>query len=157
VQIYFTTCDDLESKLRRTPSIREIADELGIDVGEAIELRGEATALTHLAPLTNASEVSEGRVLGAATASPTPSEWAESQEMSASVKAALRRLTERQRQVLVLYFLEGLAKSEVADILGIGRSRVTQLVQQGLLNLRAELGIDQVNNAEDLLPDQSAT
>ncbi len=157
VQIYFTTCDDLESKLRRSPSIREIADELGIDVAEAIELRGEATTLTHLAPLTNASEVSEGRVLGAATASPTPSEWVESQAMSASVKAALRRLTERQRQVLVLYFLEGLAKSEVADVLGIGRSRVTQLVQQGLLNLRAELGIDRVDNAEDLLPDPPAT
>ena len=52
--------------------------------------------------------------------------------MNDSVKAALRRLTERQRTALVLYFLEGLAKSEIADILGVGRPRVTQLVQQGL-------------------------
>ena len=56
--------------------------------------------------------------------------------MNDSVKAALRRLTERQRTALVLYFLEGIAKSEIADILGVGRPRVTQLVQQGLHNLR---------------------
>jgi DNA-directed RNA polymerase specialized sigma subunit len=55
----------------------------------------------------------------------------------------------------VLYFLEGLAKSEIADILGVGRPRVTQLVQQGLHNLRLELGVDQASDLEDLLPDPS--
>jgi DNA-directed RNA polymerase specialized sigma subunit len=53
----------------------------------------------------------------------------------------------------VLYFLEGLAKSEIADILGVGRPRVTQLVQQGLHNLRIELGLDQASDIDDLLPD----
>ncbi len=52
---------------------------------------------------------------------------------------ALLRLTERQRQVLVLHFLEGFKKSEVADTLGVDRSRVTQLIHQGLINLRLEL------------------
>jgi len=32
------------------------------------------------------------------------------------------------------------SKSEIADALGIDRSRVTQLLQQGLRNLRVELG-----------------
>jgi RNA polymerase sigma factor (sigma-70 family) len=55
------------------------------------------------------------------------------------VKAALLRLTERQRQVLVLHYLEGFQKSEVADILSVDRSRVTQLIHQGLYNLGVEL------------------
>ena len=155
VQIFHAVRDDLESTLRRTPSIQEIAAELGVDVPTAIELQGEAVSLTHLAPLTEAGETSEGRILGAAMAGPSPGDWVESEAMASAVKAALRRLTERQRQVLVLYFLEGLAKSEVATVLGIGRSRVTQLVQQGLHNLRVELGQDNVEAIDDLMPDSS--
>jgi RNA polymerase sigma factor for flagellar operon FliA len=155
VQVYYATRDDLESTLRRTPTIREIAAELGVEVAEAIDLRDEATALTHLAPLTEGNEASEGRILAAATTGLSPSEGAELALMNDSVKAALRRLTERQRMALVLYFLEGLAKSEIADILGVGRPRVTQLVQQGLHNLRRELGLDQSSDLDELVPDSS--
>jgi RNA polymerase sigma factor FliA len=153
VQVFHATRDDLESTLRRTPTIREIAAELGVGIPEAIDLRDEATALTHLAPLTEGNEASEGRILAAATSDLSPAEGAERAAMNDAVKAALRRLTERQRMALVLYFLEGLAKSEIAEILDVGRPRVTQLVQQGLHNLRMELGIDQPSDVDDLLPD----
>ncbi len=153
VQVYHATRDDLESTLRRTPTIREIAAELGVEIPEAIDLRDEANALTHLAPLTTGNEASEGRILAAATSDLSPAEGAERAAMNDAVKAALRRLTERQRTALVLYFLEGLAKSEIAEILDVGRPRVTQLVQQGLHNLRIELGIDQPSDVDDLLPD----
>jgi RNA polymerase sigma factor FliA len=155
VQVFHATRDDLESTLKRTPTIGEIAAGLGVEVAEAINLRDEATSLTHLAPLTEGNAASEGRILAAATSDRTPTEGAELAAMNDSVKAALRRLTERQRTALVLYFLEGLAKSEIADILGVGRPRVTQLVQQGLHNLRIELGVDQPSDIEDLLPDPS--
>jgi RNA polymerase sigma factor FliA len=153
VQVYHATRDDLESTLRRTPTIREIAAELGVGVAEAIDLRDEATSLTHLAPLTEGNEASEGRILAAATSDLSPAEGAERTAMNDAVKAALRRLTERQRMALVLYFLEGIAKSEIAEILDVGRPRVTQLVQQGLHNLRIELGIDQSSDIDELLPD----
>jgi RNA polymerase sigma factor FliA len=156
VQIYYTTCEDLEARLRRSPTIQEIAAELNIEVAEAIELRGDATSLTHLAPLAEGNEGAEGRSLNTATAHPTPSQWVESLSTHESIKQALLRLSERQRQVIVLYFLEGLAKSEVADVLGVDRSRVTQLLQQGLRNLRVELGLDQVADADALLPDPSS-
>jgi RNA polymerase sigma factor FliA len=139
VQIFHVTKDDLESRLHRTPTIQEMAAELGVDVTEAMSLRDEATSLTHLSPLVDSDGMSEGRVLGSATPPPSPTEWVESGATVDAVKAALKRLTERQRQVLVLHFLEGIPKSEIADILGVGRPRVTQLMQQGLTNLRREL------------------
>jgi RNA polymerase sigma factor FliA len=155
VQAYQAALDELESTLRRSPTIGEVATELGIEVSEAIELRGEATSLTHLASLTEGNEPVEGHPLAAAAPDPTPSEWIESVTMRDSVKEALRRLTERQRQVLVLYFLEGFTKSEIADILGVGRSRITQLLQQGLRNLRIELGLGHTDDADELLPDSA--
>jgi RNA polymerase sigma factor for flagellar operon FliA len=153
VQVYHATVEDLQSTLRRMPSIREIAAELGIEVHEAVTLRDEATSLTHLAPLTEGSEASEGRILASSTANLSPTEGAELAVMNDAVKAALRRLTERQRTALVLYFLEGLPKSEIAEILGVGRPRITQLVQQGLHNLRTELGLDQPSDIDEMLPD----
>jgi RNA polymerase sigma factor (sigma-70 family) len=67
--------------------------------------------------------------------------------MRETVKAALLRITKRQRQVLVLHYLEGFQKSEIAEALGIDRSRVTQLIHQGLRNLRLELGDQQAEGA----------
>lgn len=142
VQIYNVTRDDVTARLHRSPTINEMADELGIPAEDAVKLHDEATVLTHLAPLVTGSEASEGRVLGAASPSPSPVEQAEMAETVETVKAALRRLTERQRQVLVLHFLEGMTKGEIADVLGVGRPRITQLMQQGLRNLQTELGVD---------------
>jgi RNA polymerase sigma factor FliA len=73
VQVYHATREDLQSTLRRTPTIVEIAAELGIGIDEAITLRDEATSLTHLAPLTEGTEASEGRILASATMDLSPS------------------------------------------------------------------------------------
>jgi RNA polymerase sigma factor for flagellar operon FliA len=154
VQIYNVTRDDVTARLHRSPTIAEMADELGVSTDDAVKLHDEATVLTHLAPLVTGSETSEGRVLGAASPSPSPVERAERTETLEAVKAALRRLTERQRQVLVLHFLEGMTKGEIADILGVGRSRITQLMQQGLRNLQAELGLEVAADVSALLPDR---
>ena len=71
VQIYQTTRDDLMSRLHRSPTIHEVASELGIEMEEAIRLHDEATVLTHLSPLVVGNEANEGRVLGAAVPAPT--------------------------------------------------------------------------------------
>jgi RNA polymerase sigma factor for flagellar operon FliA len=156
VQIYNVTRDDVTARLHRSPTIKEMADELGVTTEEAIKLHDDASVLTHLAPLATGSEASEGRVLGAASPAPSPVERAELAETIETVKAALRRLTERQRQVLVLHFLEGMTKGEIADVLGVGRSRITQLMQQGLRNLQLELGLEAAADAAALLPDREA-
>jgi RNA polymerase sigma factor FliA len=142
VQIYNVTRDDLTARLHRSPTIKEMSQELGVPLNEAIKLHDDAAVLTHLAPLVTGNEATEGRMLGAAVPTPSPAEHAETAETIESVKAALRRLTERQRQVLVLHFLEGMTKAEIADVLGVGRSRITQLMQQGLRNLQLELGVE---------------
>jgi RNA polymerase sigma factor for flagellar operon FliA len=156
VQIYNITRDDITARLHRSPTITEMAAELGVTMDEAIKLHDEASVLTHLAPLVTGSEATEGLVLGAATPAPSPVERAEMSETIETVKAALRRLTERQRQVLVLHFLEGMTKGEIADVLGVGRSRITQLMQQGLHNLQIELGLEEAADAVALLPDREA-
>jgi RNA polymerase sigma factor for flagellar operon FliA len=136
VRTYQVARETLESELRRTPSANEIAEYLGATLAEVVELADLATTSSYLVPLSIAGE---GSVRLLVSSRPEPSEGVESSMLREEVKAALLRLTERQRQVLVLHYLEGFQKSEVADILGIDRSRVTQLLHQGLYNLGIEL------------------
>ena len=57
----------------------------------------------------------------------------------ANIAAALDELAERQRLVLTLYYYEELTMKEIADILGIAESRVSQIHAAALKNLRAKL------------------
>jgi RNA polymerase sigma-70 factor (sigma-E family) len=57
--------------------------------------------------------------------------------------AALRKLSPRQRQVIVLRYYEGLSEAEIAEVLGIRKGSVKSHAARGVAALRAELnGID---------------
>lgn len=136
VKTYQIAKESLEVDLHRTPTIREIANHLETSVEEILEVDDMAISSSYLVPL---SMINDERLSRTSAMALDPSEAADLAAMKDAVKTALLRLTERQRQVLVLHYLEGFQKSEIADTLGIDRSRVTQLLQQGLRNLRIEL------------------
>lgn len=139
VRSYREARESLESSLRRTPTFREVAAYLGTTLAEVVEIDDLAAMSSYLVPLSMVGEDAGGSTSG-------PGTEGGSMDLSAMrdvVKGALMRLTERQRQVLVMHFLEGFQNSEIAETLGIDRSRVTQLIHQGLRNLRNELGDEQ--------------
>ena len=137
VRTYQVAREALESDYRRSASLAEVAAYLGTSLSEVVELDDLATTTTYLVSLSTTGEGPGSDLAGTRL---DPSDHAELSSLRDAVKVALQHLTERQRQVLVLHFLEGFHKSEIADALGIDRSRVTQLVYQGLRNLRRELG-----------------
>ena len=141
VKTFQVAVETLETNLHRSPTIKEIAEYLGTSVEEALETSDLANTSNYLVSLSVDEEDPRGVVIESPMIE--PEKKAELQSMRETMKAALLRLTERQRQVLVLHFLEGFQKSEIADTLHIDRSRVTQLLQQGLHNLRIELGDSQ--------------
>jgi RNA polymerase sigma factor for flagellar operon FliA len=140
VRTYQVAREALEADLRHTPTLGEVAEYLGTSLAETIELDDHAAMSSYLVPLSMAGDDPRGSMVGAGETARDPGEAAEMAAMRETVKAALLRLTKRQRQVLVLHYLEGFQKSEIAEALGIDRSRVTQLIAQGLRNLRSELG-----------------
>jgi RNA polymerase sigma factor for flagellar operon FliA len=52
------------------------------------------------------------------------------------LRAALEELPPRERQVLALYYFEELTQSQIAQVLGVTESRVSQLRSQALSRLR---------------------
>lgn len=137
VKTYQIAKETLEAKLHRSPTLKELAEHLETSVAEIIEVDDIAVLSSYLVPLSLVGDHAV-RHFGTTPFS-EPSDAAEASAMRQTVKSALLRITERQRQVLILHYLEGFQKCEVADMLKIDRSRVTQLIQQGLRNLRAQL------------------
>ena len=48
-------------------------------------------------------------------------------------------LTERQREVIMAYFFDGLTQQQIADKLGIGRRTVTTTIERSLEKLRKKI------------------
>jgi RNA polymerase sigma factor (sigma-70 family) len=56
--------------------------------------------------------------------------------------AALERLSERQRQAILLCHGYGWTLAEVGELLGVGPSTVQRHIDRGMAKLRSKLGVD---------------
>lgn len=120
-----------------TPSTREVANELGVDVQTVWAWDSDVDA---------ARTVSIDQPRAADEDCATPWQFAADDEgadeavaresTAASVRAALEQLPPRERQVLALYYYEELTQSQIAEVLGVTESRVSQLRSQALGRLR---------------------
>jgi RNA polymerase sigma factor for flagellar operon FliA len=64
---------------------------------------------------------------------------ADRNEFSSIVEQAVRNLPEQERQVLRLYYYEGLMLKEIGQIMQVSESRVSQIHTKALLKLRGRL------------------
>jgi RNA polymerase sigma-70 factor, ECF subfamily len=70
----------------------------------------------------------------------SPSRHARREELRLRVRTALGRLSERDREVLVLRYLEQLSLGDIAEIVGISEGAVKSRHARALLRLQALLG-----------------
>jgi RNA polymerase sigma factor for flagellar operon FliA len=120
----------LETRLGRTPTDREIADELGVPLRELQDTYA-SVSFTSLATVDD---------LGVADAlASTSTDALEDDETRAVLMHCVRDLAERDKIIIALYYFEGLTLSEIGVVLGVSESRVSQLHTRATLALRAKL------------------
>ncbi len=68
-------------------------------------------------------------------------ERVEEAELHSRLVDALKRLPEREQQILNLYYYDGLTMRDIADVLEISQTRVCQLHARALMNLKAFLDL----------------
>ncbi|MDF1710593.1 MAG: sigma-70 family RNA polymerase sigma factor [Akkermansiaceae bacterium] len=76
----------------------------------------------------------------------TPSERADLEERFGQVHEALNRLSENQREVILLKFEQGLSYEEISEVTGLSSGNVGFLLHTGLKRLRSFLPDDLVQN-----------
>jgi RNA polymerase sigma factor for flagellar operon FliA len=133
----------LQNELGRAPDDAELADRL--------ELRPEQLA-DHLAQISMTSVAAlDGALAGgngerltvvdtvADERAIQPDEHIDKLAMRELLSNALDRLTEREQQVLALYYFEGMTLSQVGDVIGVTESRVSQIHSKAILALRSRI------------------
>ena len=127
----------------RGPDDRELAEQLGIDMDTLWRWQADVEGAHHI-PLDRAPGERENNA-------PTPAEMLSSGEDSeiedsltheqevSHLKDAILRLKDQERVVLSLYYFEELKLHEIAKVLELTESRVSQIRSKALSKLRVEL------------------
>ena len=130
---------DLEHALKRSPTDDELATKLKINSSELEKWLTEI-AFSAVGPLDHViADNTPASTHSGASYVPSPDSVVEAQELRKIMRQEIKRLPERERTVLVLYYEENLTLGEIGDVLGVTESRVSQIHTKAVLQLRSRL------------------
>ena len=133
----------LESKLGRHPSEAEIAQEMQLDPEhlrrliaqiDALQLSGQKVAVSN-----DHSESLDVIESAPNLDDPDPFDLCLEAEMKTHLAEAISKLSEREQLILSLYYREELTMKEIAKVVGVALSRVSQIRQETMVKLKAHL------------------
>ncbi len=130
-----------EQKLGRVPEEAEIAAELELSVDDYRQKLTEMEAL-NIGELEFIRDANETPVILKYTASSeedSPALTLERAELERLIASSIDRIPKVEKTVLSLYFYEELTLREIAEVMGIHLSRVSQIKSQAILRLRTSL------------------
>jgi RNA polymerase sigma factor FliA len=125
-------------ELGRSPTDREIADELGLPLQDFQRLLGELEGLD-LGSLHVENGDKDLCEYLPGNPEESPYYLTMKSELRSLLARAIQELSEKEQQVLSLYYYEELTMKETGVVLGIGESRVSQIHSLTLLRLRTRL------------------
>ncbi len=133
-----TAIHDLEAVNGRSPTDEELSTHLGISNTEFRRWLS-SIASTTVGPLDRALVAgAEPRSLRGETPD-SPAGAYEEVEVRRAVKVEVRKLPDREKLVLSLYYDEGLTLAEIGGVLGVTESRVSQIHTKAVLQLRSRM------------------
>jgi RNA polymerase sigma factor for flagellar operon FliA len=129
--------EDLKQKLGRQPTSSEMAEVLGWEREKVDQVLAEDTTITSIYDKKGTSEESV-EVIDTIqdTGRLTPQEEMEEKDSKSQLEAALARLPERERMIMVLYYHENMTLKEIGETIEISESRVCQLHAQAIMKLK---------------------
>ena len=134
---------ELEQKLSRTPTEKEMAKALDLSGDAYTELLEEIrpAAFVCLDAVCSSESGDSGSLYEVISdgAEEGPAEETSKNELKKIILARLKDLPEMQRKVLALYYGEDLRLREIAEAFGVTESRICQIHAQAILSVRAYL------------------
>lgn len=135
--------EKLKQELGRTPTTTEVANLLEMDPEKVNQLLSEDTTMTSIYDKKGSSEDSMEIIDTIQdTNKLNPQEQMEEKNVKHQLEKALRRLPERERVIMVLYYQENMTLKEIGQTLNMSESRVCQLHAQSIMKLKNILNED---------------
>lgn len=129
--------EDLRQKLGRQPTSSEIGEVLGLEKEKVDQILSEDTTITSIYDKKGSSEESV-EVIDTIqdTNRLNPQEEMEEKDVKRQLEHALKKLPERERMIMVLYYHENMTLKEIGETIEISESRVCQLHAQAIMKLK---------------------
>lgn len=132
---------EIEAATGRPATDEEIAKGLGISNDEYIEMQSQMK-ITGIVSLNEFMET--GAEVPAEQSTQykfeTPEEAFDKVELKQKLAEALLMLTEKEQKVVTLYYYEDLTLKEIANVLDVSESRVSQLHTKALQKMKTKMG-----------------
>lgn len=129
--------EHLKQELGRMPTTSEVANFLDMEPEKVTQILSEDTTMTSLYDKKGSTDDSVEIIDTIQdTNKLNPQEQAEEQNVKQELEKALRRLPERERIIMVLYYQENMTLKEIGQTINMSESRVCQLHAQAIMKLK---------------------
>ena len=127
----------LKKQYGRAATDTEIANYLGIEKEKVEQILADDTTITSIYDKKGTAE-SDIEIIDTIEDSKNlaPHEQLEEKDVKKELEDALKRLPERERTIMVLYYHENMTLKEIGDAINISESRVSQLHAQAIMKLK---------------------
>ena len=131
----------LEQKLGREVDDKEIAQELGIELEQVYRTKQMSSiSFISLEELGVSSKDEKEKLMNFLTNNEDDAlNLTKLKELKEALAEAIKQLSEKERLVISLYYLDELTMKETGKALGITESRVSQIHSQAIVHLRSKL------------------
>ena len=129
--------ENLRQKLGRHPTSSEIGEVLGLEREKVDQILAEDTTITSIYDKKGSSDESV-EIIDTIQDTKTlnPQEEMEEKDVKHELEFALKRLPERERMIMVLYYHENMTLKEIGETIEVSESRVCQLHAQAIMKLK---------------------
>lgn len=132
----------LEARLGRSPKPEEVAAQLEIDITTYWRWRDDTATRTVISyegePRSSFGSTPLQEMLEDGDATLAPEEMGRQEDVK-MLRDAIARLPEKERTVMALYYYEELNQRQIAEVMHVTESRVSQIRAQALKRLRSRL------------------
>ena len=129
--------ESLKQELGRMPTTSEVAQYLDMEPEKVNQILAEDTTMTSIYDKRgNTDDSVEIIDTIQDTNKLNPQEQAEEKNVKQELEKALKRLPERERTIMVLYYQENMTLKEIGETIGMSESRVCQLHAQSIMKLK---------------------
>ena len=126
-------------KLGRDPEDHEIALELGVSLESYFKMIDKAKGINLMSldeSLTGSSDTAVNKMK---SKTPSPLDELNKNEVKRVIADALSKLSEKEQLVVSLYYFNELTLKEIARVMGLTESRISQVHSKAIITLRAKL------------------
>ena len=129
----------LESRFGREPEDFEVAQEMGIDIDLFYRIIGRARGISLLSLDEIMPDGSIPKFAKYVSDTPSPFDELKVKEVKNIISKALVKLSKKEQLVISLYYYDELTLKEIAKVLGLTESRISQIHSKAIIRLRAKL------------------